>query len=98
MNIDDKKMQKPINHTVIMENRGKISVSGVIDVDSFNEESIIVQTDLGVLTIKGIDLHINKLNLENSELVVEGDVTSLVYSDNGSFKTKGAGLLARLFR
>lgn len=86
--MDDKKVVKPRNQSLILDNREKLSVSGVIDVESFNDESIITITDLGALIIRGAGLHINKLNLESNELVVEGDIYSLEYTDGDYAKSK----------
>lgn len=93
--IDEKKTAKPKVQNLILENREKLSISGVIDVESFNEESVIVDTEMGILIVRGADLHINKLNLDSSELCVEGDITSCEYSDRE--KNKG-GFLARMFK
>lgn len=49
--------KKPQVHNLMMENREKLTVSGVIDVDSFCEDTIVLYTDMGTLTIKGSDLH-----------------------------------------
>ena len=68
-------------HNFLLENREKMSITGVLDVDIFNPDMVVVQTDMGMLTIKGVDLHINKLNLESSELCVEGEIGSCIYSD-----------------
>ena len=87
---------KDILQNVIMENRGKASISGVNDVDSFDEGAIILFTQLGVLTIKGADLHINKLNIETGELSIEGEIDSLAYSDHSS--GKGGGFFSKLFK
>jgi sporulation protein YabP len=81
MPIEEKKQISKAQHNFLLENRERMSVSGVIDVDVFNPDMVVVQTDMGMLTIKGIDLHINKLNLESSELIVEGEINSCVYSD-----------------
>jgi len=86
--MEEKKMAKPMNQTVLLENREKLCVSGVIDVESFNDQSIIAITDIGVLIIRGAELHINKLNLDSNELVVEGDILSLEYSDGENVKSK----------
>lgn len=86
--MEEKKTIKPMNQTITLDNREKLSVSGVVDVESFNEESIIAVTDLGVLIIRGTELHINKLNLDSNELVVEGDIFSLEYSDGETGKSK----------
>ena len=65
--MEDKKVGKvSANQNIIMENREKISVTGVIDIHSFDDELVLAQTDLGILTIKGDDLKMNKLNLENN--------------------------------
>ena len=73
--MEDKKLNKQLtNQNIIMENREKVTVSGVIDIHSFDDELVLAQTDLGILTIKGDDLKMNKLNLENNELIVEGGV------------------------
>jgi len=86
--MEEKKITKPKNQTLILENREKLCVSGVNDVESFNDQSIIAITDVGVLVIRGAELHINKLNLESNELIVEGDIYSLEYSDGETGKSK----------
>ncbi len=95
---EEKKMSKPRIQNLILENREKLSVSGVIDVESFNDENVIIDTELGTLVVRGSDLHINKLNLDNSELIVEGDIISCEYSDNEGSKSKGFGFLSRMFK
>ncbi len=86
--MDDKKMVKPKNQSLVLDNREKLSVTGVVDVESFNEENIVAVTDLGILIIRGTDLRINKLNLDINELIVEGDIFSLEYSDSDNTKSK----------
>ena len=61
---EEKKPQVKIPHNVILEDRHTLSVSGVSDVDSFDEQTIIVFTDMGELTVSGTGLHINKLSIE----------------------------------
>ena len=90
--MEDFKMNKTdkvlTNQNIIMENREKVSVTGVIDIHSFDDELVIAQTDLGILTIKGDDLKMNKLNLENNELIIEGKIIAVAYSDiNNAKKT-----------
>lgn len=82
-------------HNVIMEDRHSLTVSGVSDVDSFDEQTVIVFTDMGELTIKGDDLHINRLSLEMGELLVEGQIWSLTYADT---KPQQGGFWSRVFR
>lgn len=100
--IDEKRFTKTAvretTHNLIMENRRKLSVSGVEDVDSFDEESIILYTEAGLLTVKGSELHINKLSVESGEVAIEGEIDSVVYSDADSSKGHGMGLLGKLFK
>lgn len=91
---EEKKIKKA--HNIIMENRKTLSVSGIDDVDSFDENTVVMFTDMGVLTVKGEDLHINKLSVDNGELSVEGDIYSLNYSDEEM--KKSGGLLSKLFK
>ncbi len=82
-------------HNVIMENRKSLTVTGVKDVDSFDEETTIIYTDMGELTVRGTQLHINRLNTEAGELNVTGNIYGLAYTDD---RDKKSGLLGRLFR
>lgn len=94
--MEDKKNKITTSQNVIMENREKIAVTGVIDIHSFDDELVLAQTDLGILTIKGDDLKMNKLNLENNELVVEGKITAVLYSDVE--QAKKSGFMNKLFK
>jgi len=96
--IEDKKPTKPRAQNLILENREKLHISGVIDVESFNDECVVVDTELGLLIVKGIDLHINKLSIDNSELGIEGEIISCEYSDRDGSRNKGGGFFARMFR
>lgn len=84
-------------HNVILEGREKLSVSGVGDVDSFDESMVEIYTEMGMMEVKGADLHISKLNLESGEFTVEGRVDSVVYADKAEQKEK-SGLFGRWFR
>ena len=77
--MEDKKNMNP--HNLIMENREKLTITGVIDIHSFDDELVLVETSMGILTVKGNDLKMNKLNLDNNELIVEGKISALVYSE-----------------
>lgn len=91
---EEKKILK-MQHNIIMENRRNLTITGVMDIDSFDEETVIVFTEQGELTVKGTNLHINKIDVDTGDLLMEGDVDSLNYSDNQPQK---GGLLAKLFR
>ncbi|AIS53320.1 sporulation protein YabP [Thermoanaerobacter kivui] len=85
-------------HNLTIENREKISVSGVTNVVSFDDETVILETDLGVLTIKGQGLHINKLNLDDGQVSIDGEVINLNYSDKVGFIGKSGGFISRMFK
>lgn len=78
--MEENKIKMPQN--LILEDRKKLSVTGVKDVDSFDEETMIIYTELGELTVRGNDLHINKLSVETGELMIEGSIYALVYTDD----------------
>jgi len=94
---DERKIARPKTQNLVIENREKLSITGVIDVDSFNDECVVVDTELGILIIRGNDLHISKLNLENAELDIEGDIVSCEYDDKQS-KSGGGGFFGKLFK
>lgn len=83
-------------HNAILEDRQKLMLTGVTDVDRFDERLVVLFTQLGELVIKGSDLHVNEMSLESGELTVEGDICSLTYGEKDS--TKKLGFLGKLFR
>ena len=95
MPYDEKKVRPEAAHHVIMEVRESLSVSGVEEVESFDESQIIMHTSKGRLVVQGADLHIEKLSLDGGDLKVEGMVDSLTYEDDGGER---GGFLSRLFR
>lgn len=82
-------------HNIILEDRRLLTVSGVTDVDSFDEETVVLFTELGELTVHGYNLHMNKLSVETGEVNVEGDIASLSYRDE---VPRGGGLFGRIFK
>jgi len=96
---EEKKLvrKEDLNHNVIMENRHKMSISGVYDVDSFDEKEIVLFTSEGVLSVAGEDLHINRLNVETGDILVEGEIYSVNYSDE-EYQKKGLSFFSRLFK
>ncbi|MBR1392480.1 MAG: sporulation protein YabP [Ruminococcus sp.] len=83
-------------HGIILENRARLEITGVTDVDRFNEEEIALFTQLGELTIKGRSLHINEMSVGGGVLSVEGDICALIYGDKD--RTKKLSMLGKLFR
>lgn len=93
MTVTDDKMLLP--HNLTLDERKKLTVSGVSDVDSFDEEMIIAYTSLGELTVKGDGLHILHLDTQTGELSLEGNVSSLIYSTD---RPRASGFFGRLLR
>lgn len=80
-------------HKLTMLGREKLTVAGVEDVDSFDDDKVVAYTCEGVMTVKGADFRINRLNVEDGELEIEGDIDSIEYADGhkgdkGSFFSK----------
>jgi len=85
-------------HKVTMTNRRSCIISGVKDVLSFDIHEVILETEQGMLSIKGDDLHVNRLTLEKGEVDVDGRIDSFVYSEAVNNIHKNESLLSRLFR
>ena len=81
---------------LILENREKLTISGVIDVLSFDYQIVIVETELGMLTVKGEDLRINKLSIDTQDIIIEGNISSLSYSEKE--EKKNSSLLGKIFK
>ena len=81
-------------HTVTLNDRKRLSITGVEDVDCFNEQLVVLQTPLGTLTVTGAGLNMSQLNLEDGRVSLEGDVDAMEYTGG---KRRG-GVLGRLFR
>ena len=97
--MEDLKKNNMAYQNIILENREKLNVTGVLDVFSFDDQMIIVQTELGLLSIKGENLKISKLSLDTSDFVVEGNVISLNYTNSdGSLNSKGHNLFSKIFK
>lgn len=75
--MNEQKITRP--HIVILENREKMNISGVLDVDSFNDETIVLITERGKLTIKGANLKVSSFAVETGDLQLTGNVMALAY-------------------
>lgn len=93
--MDEKTITK--QHKMTLNNRRAGSFTGILDVLSFDLGEILLETELGMLHIKGRDLHVNRLNLEKGEVDIDGQVDTLTYSDVPGFGKKG-GMLGKLFK
>ena len=93
MAYEENKLRGEVTHHIILEGREELSVSGVEEVESFDENTIVMVTNKGTLVVRGEDLHIEKLSLDGGDLRVEGVVGSLSYEDEGSSRS---GFFSRL--
>ena len=75
-----------------------MTISGVNDVLSFDDQVVILETELGLLTAKGENIRVNKLSIDTSEVILEGEISYLAYSDKEQEKMKNAGLLSKIFK
>ncbi len=85
-------------HKVAMTNRRNCMINGVNDVLSFDIHEILLETEQGMLMIKGDELHVSRLTLEKGEVDIDGRIDSFTYSDAGGAGHKNESLLSRLFR
>lgn len=91
-------MEERKGHHTFMSDRKEANLSGVQDVKSFDEQEIILETELGVLLIRGNGLHIGRLTLEKGEIEISGRVDSLIYTEKKGYGKNGESFLARLLR
>lgn len=85
-------------HKVILTDRTSGVLNGVLDILSFDINEILLETEQGMLMIKGKDLHVNRLTLEKGELDISGRIDSLLYSDMAQKSKGNESLFGKLFR
>lgn len=83
-------------HHVVIEERRRLTVSGVVDVERFDENAIVLSTAKGAMVVEGENLHIEKLSLDGGDLKVEGDIDSVTYGEEQG--TGHGGFFSRLLR
>ena len=93
MNNEEKKSMGA--HNLILEERGSLTVTGVEDIDSFDDQTVVIYTGLGELTVRGNQLHIERIDLLAGELELQGQVDALTYADQPAVR---GGFFARIFR
>ncbi|MDE6500777.1 MAG: sporulation protein YabP [Ruminococcus sp.] len=94
--MQDKNLKPNQNQNLILENRRNLSISGITDVDSFDEKAICLYTHLGELTIQGKELHIDSMSVETGDMTITGDIWSIIYGDKE--RKSPVSFLGRLFR
>lgn len=85
-------------HRLVIENRERTEVTGVVHVDSFDNEEVIMETELGLLAVRGDNLHIKHLNLEQGEVIIDGYVLEMAYAEDKRSRGRGKSLMERLFK
>lgn len=96
MGMEERATQK--NHKLVINNRKTSLVTGVLDVLSFDLNEILLETEQGMMMVKGTDLHVNRLNLEKGEVDLSGNIDSVAYSEIHAGAKQGENLFAKLFR
>jgi len=96
--MDERKTLKNQKHTIVLDERQKLNVTGVLDVLNFDEEIIVMETTMGMLSIEGEDLHISKLDLVLGELNVDGEIGTVAYNDKEQSGKKGGSLFSKMFK
>ena len=86
------------NHKLVINNRKTSLVTGVLDVLSFDLNEILLETEQGMMMVKGTDLHVNRLSLEKGEVDLAGNIDSVSYSDAQAGFKQGENLFTKLFR
>lgn len=97
MTIEDKKPLSSVVQNLILENRGKLTITGVLDVLSFDDQLVVLETELGLLTVKGENIRINKLSIDASEVIIEGEISNLNYSEK-DLGNKGSSFMSKIFK
>lgn len=82
---------------IVLEDRKRLSLTGVEEVISFDDEKILLNTSLGALTIKGSELKMNKLDVQNGDVIIVGHISSMVYSGKEVKKEK-ENIITKLFK
>lgn len=85
-------------HNVILENKNKLSITQVEDVDTFDEGKVVLFTKDDTMVIEGYDLHIQKLDVTGGELSITGEVVSIAYTGRDGYSQKGKGFLKRMLK
>ncbi len=88
--------EKTAQSNIICEARKKLYLTGVTDTECFNEKEAVLFTVCGKLSIKGSDLNVIRLSVEDGEVIIEGDINSLIYSDEADSRKES--FLSRLFK
>lgn len=96
--MEDLSMEGKRQHKMSMTNRRNCALTGVMDVIAFDENEVILETDMGILLLKGKGLHVKRLSLEQGEVDLEGKLDSFLYSEQKGMAAKGESFWGKLFK
>ena len=96
MRMEEQRIAKA--HKLVVNTRKTSMVTGVLDVLSFDLNEILLETEQGMLMVKGTDLHVNRLSVEKGEVDLSGNIDSIAYSSTAQTGKQGENLFSRLFR
>lgn len=85
-------------HSISLIEREKMAISGVKEVFSFDEQLIELETSRGYLDIRGEDMHIIKMNIDDGELAIEGTIAEMIYHDSAGLGKKKGTIMSKLFK
>lgn len=94
----DKDLMTNYNHTITINERKNINITGVKKIDSFDNEEFLLETTMGYIIIKGESLEIIKLDTYQGNVAIKGKINSLIYMENLGKKEKEEGIFSKLFK
>ena len=86
-----------LNHSIVINERKNISITGVKKIDNFDNEEFLMETNMGYVVIKGEDLEILKLDTYQGNVMIKGKINSLAYVEGTNKKNKEDGIFNKLF-
>lgn len=96
-NLGSKQKQITKPHKLVLDNRKRTNLTGIEDVVEFDTTQIVLESSMGMLVIKGVDLKITRLSIEKGEADIDGSVDSVIYSQIKNYGEKGKSVLKRMF-
>ena len=94
----DERQMPMKSHKLVVNNRKTSTVTGVLDVSSFDLNEILLETEQGMIIVKGSDLHVNRLSVEKGEVDLSGNIDSIAYSGVNQGHKQGEAFFAKLFK
>lgn len=95
MAIEEKRVGQLKNHQIVLKNRQELGIEGVLSVESFDDQEVILETEEGLLVIRGDNLHVSQLNIDAGKLNVTGSVRNIEYLGESGHKS---GFFGKFFR